>query len=172
MSSHQSLSSNSSTQHQMQQPMSHPTNGFSSFPSSLQPGLLDQNMTGLNNGGLGSFGISDPGIQLGGITSGLGGGLTVNQGFDNSFNLEDSGTRAFGGLLETPSASSSTSTKLPGLDGLGGLFSNAGNSDLEGDHLNGRQPQWQPPNAPGMNSRQGNTNGIDVTASNDQPSWW
>ena len=173
MSSHQSLSSNSSTQHQMQQPMSHPTNGFSSFPSSLQPGLLDHNMGGLNNGGLGSFGINDPGIQLGGITSGLGGGLTVNQGFDNSFNLGDSGTGAFGGLLETPSASSSTSTKLPGLDGLGGLFSNASDSDLKGDHLNGsQQPQWQPPNAPGMNSRQGNTNGIDVTASNDQPSWW
>ena len=71
-------------------------------------------------------------------------------------------------------ASSSTSSKLPGLDGLGGLFGNSGDSNLNGgDNLNHRQqPFWQPPNAPGMNAQQGNTNGVGVNTNNDQPSWW
>ena len=139
---------------------------------------MDQNLGGLNNGGLGALGIgvdaAQSSISLGGITSGLGGGLTVNEGFDNSFNLGDSGSGSLGGLLATPSASSSTSSKLPGLDGLGGLFGNSGDSNLNGgDNLNHRQqPFWQPPNAPGMNAQQGNTNGVGVNTNNDQPSWW
>lgn len=173
---HQSLSSNVDMKHGIQSSLADPTNDYSPFSSSLQPSLLNPSMGGLNNGGLGGLGIdvnTDQGsIPLGGITSGLAGGLSVNQGFDNSFNLRGSGSGAFG-LLETPNTSSETPNKLPNLDDLGGLFSNTGDGNLnENGSRNGQQPQWQLQNAPGMDVQQSNLNGIGVNMNNDQPAWW
>lgn len=170
----QSMAPTRDTQHQMQPPLAQPNNHYSPFSSSLQSDLLDQNMGGLSNGGLGGLGMGvGGGAQtngpLQGLAAGLGGGLNVNDGFGESFNLGGSGPANLGGLLQPPSAPSTTSSKLPGLDGLGGLFGNSGNSGLNGNQLNNAQPQWQQ-SSPDLNMQGGNINALNVNI--DKPAWW